>query len=414
MTSEVNFPVIEPLRDPARSMICLEWFGTKDVRIGEKAVPLITEPGDAIIRVTSTTICGSDLHLYHNEFPGMQKGDVLGHEFMGIVEDVGNQVTTLAKGDRVVCSAVIACGKCSYCKEEKFSCCDNTNQSKEMEKQYGHRIAGLFGYSHLTGGYDGGQAEYVRVPLAEVNCLKVPSTLTDEQVLFLSDIACTGWHANELGDVKEGQTVAVWGCGPVGLMTLMWAKFRGAKQLIAIDSVPERLLVAKEKLGAEVINFALEDPLEAVPKLAPREGPHVCIDAVGFRFPKSTLHKIQRALKLETDAPQVLSECIKTVRKGGTVSVVGDYLSMANAYPVGAFMEKGLTMRAGQVYVQKYWKTLLEYIEQGKVDPTFVITHRMPLEQAPRAYQLFDEKEDGCIKVILKPPLESATMPRAV
>jgi len=335
---------------------------------------------------------------------GMEKGDVLGHEFMGLVEEVGPEVKTLSKGDRVVVSAVIADGTCFFCKNGMFSCCDTTNPSKEMEKTYGHRLSGIFGYSHLTGGYDGGQAEYVRVPYADVNCLKVPSTLRDEQVLLLSDVACTAWHANEMGEVTEGKTVAVWGCGPVGLMSLAWAKFRGATTLIAIDELDYRLEMAKTKIGGvHVINFTRENVLETIRKLLPG-GPDVCIDAAGFRFPgTSLLHKIERTLGLETDSPVVLTEAILACRKGGIVSIIGDYFAYANQFPIGPMMEKSLTVRGGQVFVQKYWKQLLGYIEAGKVDPTFIITHHLPLSRADVAYRMFDKREDNIVKVILRP-----------
>jgi threonine dehydrogenase-like Zn-dependent dehydrogenase len=362
---------------------------------------MITEPGDAIIRVTSTTICGSDLHLYHHEFAGMEKGDIIGHEAMGIVTNVGENVKNLQKGDRVVISAVIACGQCYYCNLKRFSCCDITNPSKEMEALYGHRTGALFGYSHLLGGYEGCQAEYVRVPFADVNCLKVPSHLPDEKVLFLSDIVCTAWHACELGEVSAGQTVAIWGMGPVGLLTVMWAKFRGASRVIAIDAIPNRLELARTQ-GVEIIDFSKDDPIKKIQEICPG-GPDVCIDCVGFRFPKSLIHKVERMLRLETDAPDVLTECITCCKKSGVVSIVGDYISKANGFPIGAMMEKGLTMRGGQVFVQKYWKELLGYIEQGKVDPTFVITHTMPITQTAEAYRMFDRKEDGAIKIILKP-----------
>jgi len=379
----------------------VEWQGNKDVKIVERPKPMITEPQDCVVKITASTICGSDLHLYHNEFSGMHKGDILGHEFMGIIESVGSEVKNFKVGDRVVISAIIADGKCYYCQNQLFSCCDTTNPSKEMEQLYGHRTAGIFGYSQLTGGYDGGQAEFVRVPYADVNCLKVPDNLSDEKVLFLSDIVCTGWHANELGGVKEGQTVAVWGCGPVGLMALAWAKFLGAKRIIAIDGVDYRLQMAKQKLGAEIIDITKQDVIKTIQESVPN-GPDVCIDAVGFRFPKGLFQKIQRTIKLETDTSDILSEAIYCVRKGGTVSVVGDYLAYANQFPIGAFMEKGLTMAGGQVHVQKYWKQLLEYIQTGKFDPTFVITHTMPLEKADIAYRMFDQKEDGMVKVVLK------------
>jgi len=396
----IVFPKTVPLRDPQRTMKALEWHGNKKVTVANKPRPLVTEPKDAIIQITSTTICGSDLHLYHHEFSGLKGGDVLGHEFMGTVEAVGDQVKNLKPGDRVVVSAVIADGTCTFCQKGEFSLCESTNPSKEMEALYGDRIAGIFGYSHLLGGYDGGQAEFARVPYADVNCLKVPEKLRDEQVLFLSDIACTGWHANVLGEVKEGDTVAIWGLGPVGMMAAMWAKFRGAKRVIGIDNIPDRLFTASTKLGIETINFNETNPVHKLKEMI-HNGPDVCIDAVGFRYSKGLLHSVQRAVRLETDTPEVLTECIMSCKKGGIVSIVGDYYSLSNGFPIGAAMEKGLTMRGSQVYVQKYWKELLGHIESGKVDPTFVISHHMPLEKADEAYEMFDKKE--ALKIILKP-----------
>jgi threonine dehydrogenase-like Zn-dependent dehydrogenase len=397
----IKFPATTSHKDKSTMMTAVEWHGKGDVRVVQRPKPMITEPKDCIVRVTSTTICGSDLHLYHEEFSGMYTGDILGHECMGIVESVGSEVSELKVGDRVVVSCVIAEGSCFYCQNGAFSCCDCTNPSKEMEKLYGHRTSGFFGYSHLTGGYEGCQAEFVRVPFADINCLKVPNSLPDEKVLFLSDIVCTGYHATELGLVSKGHTVAVWGCGPVGLMAVAWCIFKGAKRVIAIDGVDYRLRIAKEKLGVETIDFTKQDVVKTLQEMAPG-GPDVCIDAVGFRLPKSLLHKFQRAVKLETDTSDVLYEAITAVRKAGTVSVVGDYYALTNNYPIGAFMEKGLTMRGGQVFAQKYWKQLLQWIEQGLFDPTFVITHSMPLENAATAYKMFDQHSDGMVKVILK------------
>jgi len=406
----IKFPITESKKDPNKTMKALEWHGDRDVRVVDRPRPMITEITDALIRITCSSICGSDLHLYHKEFGGLYKGDILGHECMGIVEDVGGEVQSLKVGDKVVVSCVIACGNCSYCKQKNFSSCDTTNPSREMEENYGHRTAGFFGYSHLLGGYDGCQAEYVRVPIADINCLKVPENIADEKLVFLSDVLCTAWHANELGYVGEGQTVAVWGCGPVGLLTQMWAKFRGAKRVIAIDDVPYRLDIARNKLGSEVINFGEVDVLTTLRDIVPG-GPDVCIDAVGFRFPKNLAHKLQRALKLETDAPTVLHECIAAVKKCGVVSIVGDYYSKTNQFPIGAVMEKGLTLRSGQVPVQRYWQDLLKFIEEGKVDPTFIISHKMPLDAADKGYKIFDQKEENCVKVILKPSFQATTTP---
>jgi len=410
---EVPFPTAKPKYDPNRMMNAVEWNGTKSVKVVQRGKPMVTDAGDAIIRVTSTTICGSDLHMYTNEKPigmAMKTGDILGHEPMGIVEEVGPNVKNFKVGDRVVVSFCISCGACEYCKKQLFTLCDNTNPSKEMEKMYGHRISGAFGYSHLTGGYDGGQADYLRVPLADNNMLKITGNKPDEKYLFLSDIVCTGWWANEMGEVKQGSTVVVWGCGPVGLMAQMWAKFRGASRVIAVDGVDYRLKVAREKLGSEIIDFREEDVVAAIQKMLPG-GPDVCIDAVGFRFPKSLLHKIERAVKLETDSPQILNEAILACKKGGNISIVGDYFAYANQFPIGPMMEKGLTVRGGQTPVQRYWKELLGYIESGKVDPSFVISHTIDLTNAADAYKIFEAHEDNALKIILKPSSASSATP---
>jgi len=400
-----KFPSTKSLTDPRYTMKALVFQGKENVAVIDRPRVMVTDPGDAVIRITSTTICGSDLHMYHNEVPGMEPGDVLGHECMGIVHSIGENVKNLRVGDRVVVSAVIADGTCFYCQAGLYSLCEGTNPSKEMEELYGHRIAGVFGYSHLTGGYEGGQAEFIRVPIADFNCLKVPDELPDEKVLFLSDIACTGWHATELGGVIEGNTVAIWGCGPVGLMAGMWCKFRGAAKIVMIDHIDYRLRFAQEKLGVDVIDFSTTKVRDEMKRLIPH-GPDVAIDCVGFRFPKTLLHKLQKTLYLETDVPEVLEECITCVRKGGSVSIIGDYFLKANNFPIGAAMEKGLMSRGAQVFVHKYWKQLLGYIQQGLVDPSFVITHVMPLERAAEGYRMFDQHEDDVIKILLKPSLE--------
>jgi threonine dehydrogenase-like Zn-dependent dehydrogenase len=392
--------VQHPKPDLSGSMQVLAWYGKKDVRLVERHRPAITEPTDAIIKITTTTICGSDLHLYNNEIPEMKTGDILGHEAVGVVWDIGSEVTSLKKGQRVVISAIIAEGHCDYCERQEYSLCDKTNPSGVLEKSYGHRTAGIFGYSHLLGGYDGLQADYARVPFADLNCLPIPDNVSDEQAIMLSDIACTGFHATELGSVSEGQTVCVWGAGPVGLMAAAWAKFRGASPIFIVDSVPERLHLAAQKIGAIPINFKKENVLERLRELAPN-GPDVAIDATGFDYAKSWTHTIQRKLYLETDAIDAVHEAIMAVRKGGVVSVVGDYVGFCNGFPIGAFMEKGLTMRGGQVFVQRYWKDLMGLIQNGKFDPTFVISHRLPLDQGPSAYSIFDKKQDGAVKILL-------------
>jgi threonine dehydrogenase-like Zn-dependent dehydrogenase len=339
--------------------------------------------------------------LYHKEFDGLEPGDILGHEAVGIIEKVGPEVKNFKVGDRVVISAVISYGECFYCKQKQMSLCISTNPDPRLDAVYGQRLSGIFGYSHLLGGYDGCQAEFVRVPIGDVNCLKIPDTLSDAKAILLSDIACTGWHANELAEVREGQTVAVWGCGPVGLMAMMWAKFRGASRIIAIDCLPYRMQLAKDKLGAEIIDFSKTDVVSALHTLLPL-GADVCIEAVGFRYAKSLTHAAQRTAQLETDTPEILTEVIKCTRNGGHIAVVGDYYNLANAFPIGALMEKGLTFRGSQVYVQKYWQQLMEYFVQGRVDPSFVITHEMPLEKTDEAYRIFDQKQDGAIKILLK------------
>jgi len=362
-------------------------------------MPTITDPGDAIMRVTTATVCGSDLHLYHSEFMGLSKGDILGHEAVGIVEEVGPECKTLKPGDRIALSFAISCGNCVYCKKQEFTLCLNTNPTPIMDKLYGDRIGAAFGYTHLLGGYEGTQAQYVRIPIADVNTLKLPDELPDSKGILLSDIACTGWHANELGDVKRGDVVAIWGCGPVGLMAAMWAKFRGASQVICIDNVPERLQAAHD-LGCDVINFNQKNVVETVKSMTGL-GPDVCIEAAGFRYTQSFLHKVERAIRAESDTPEILEQCIMACRKGGRISIVGDYYSHANHFPIGAMMEKGLTVRGGQAWVQKYWHQLLGYFVNNEVDPSFVITHQFPFEKFAEAYRIFDKKQDGAIKILL-------------
>jgi len=408
VVQKIYFPTIESKKDPYKTMKAVEWYGTGNVKVVDRPRPLVTDPKDCVIRVTSTTICGSDLHLYHHEMKGMQKGDVLGHEFMGVVEAIGPEVKDIKVGDRVVTSFCIACGNCEYCKKGLWTSCDTTNPSKEMETMYGHRTAGLFGYSHLTGGYDGGQAEFVRVPFADVNCLKITGNKDDEYYLFLTDVLCTGWHATEMAEIKPGNTVVIWGCGPIGLASAMWAKYRGASRIIAIDGVDYRLKIARNTLGCDIIDYRQESVLKTIQNLLPG-GPDCVIDAVGFRFPKTFLHKLERAVKLETDSPQILSECIYSVKKGGIVSIIGDYIGFANHFPIGALMEKGLTIRGSQAPVHKYWKDILQLIESGKVDPTFLVSHRMDLNDAAEAYRIFDEKEDESIKIVLRPKLITST-----
>jgi threonine dehydrogenase-like Zn-dependent dehydrogenase len=389
---------------PSRMMKALEWQGKEEVQIADRHSPMITDQKDAIIRITSTTICGSDLHMYFDAlpFPGaLQKGDIIGHEGMGVVEEVGSEVRNIRVGDRVVISAPIACGDCDYCKRGEFSSCDCTNPSSAMESSYGQRTAALFGYSHLCGGVAGCQAEFVRTPFADVNLLKVPENLSDEKLLVLSDILCTGWHANEKAQVGQGDTVVIWGCGPVGLMSAYLAKFRGAKRVISIDNVPHRLRLASEVIGVETINFDEFDVKKRVAELMPG-GPDCCIDCVGFRFPKSWTHWFLSHLKLETDAIDVVEEMIYVARKGGRLALIGDYFAYASKFPIGAFMEKGLQMSGGQLFCQKYWGYLLEQIESGKLDPSFIWSHKMKFEQISEAYQIFGHYKDNVQKILLR------------
>lgn len=383
------------------------WHGTEDVRVDTVPDPTILNPRDAIIKVTSTAICGSDLHLYDGYIPTMQSGDILGHEFMGEVVETGKGVKNLKRGDRVVIPFTISCGSCFFCNRDLWSLCDNSNPNAWMaEKFYGHSPAGLFGYSHLLGGYAGGQAEYVRVPFADVGPIKIPDHLTDEQVLFLTDIFPTGYMAAENCDIREGDIVAVWGCGPVGQFAIRSAQMMGAAQVIAIDRIPERIEMAR-KCGAIVINYEETEPGEALKEMTGGRGPDACIDAVGMEAhgtdAMAVVDKVKQATKLETGRPYVLRQAIAACRKGGTVSVPGVYGGFIDSMPMGAVVNKSLTIKSGQTHVQRYLKPLLDKISEGEIDPSFVITHRMNLENAPEGYKIFRDKKDDCIKVVLKP-----------
>lgn len=390
-------------------MRALCWHGKNKVQVDTVPDPRIQEPSDAIIKITSTAICGSDLHLFDGFMMGMESGDVLGHEPMGIVVDTGSAVTKLRKGDRVVVPFVIACGHCFFCTKQLYSCCDTTNPDAEKaSKLMGHAPAGLFGYSHLLGGYAGGQAEYLRVPHADVGPIKIESDLSDEKVLFLSDIFPTGFMAAENADIEPGDTVAVWGCGPVAQMAIQSCWMLGAGRVIAIDRVPERLEMARTHGKAETINFDQENVYEQLNAMTEGRGPDRCIDAVGVEAHgagavDAVLDNVKTAVKLGTDRAHVLREAIMCCRKGGTVSVPGVYVGLIDKLPFGAVMNKGLTIKTGQTHVQRYTKPLLKKIEGGEIDPSFIITHRLPLEEAPAAYKTFRDKEDGCIKVVLKP-----------
>lgn len=390
-------------------MKALCWHASGDVRVDSVAEPKIQDPRDAIVKITASGICGSDLHLFDGFMPGMKPGDVLGHEPMGVVVEAGNAVRNLKVGDRVVVPFTISCGECWFCKKTLYSCCDVSNpNAAQAAKAMGHSPAGLFGYSHLLGGFPGGQAEYLRVPYADVGPLKIESDLPDEKVLFLSDIFPTGYMAAENCGIEPGDFVAVWGCGPVGQFAIQSAWMLGAERVVAIDRVHERLHMAQTKGRAETIDFGREDVYEKLQEMTSGRGPDRCIDAVGceahgFGSFDAVLDKVKSSMMLTTDRAHALREAILCCRKGGTVSVPGAYIGYPDNVPMGAFMNKGLTMKTGQTHMQRYMKPLLEKIESGAIDPSFVITHVVPLAEAAEAYKTFRDKKDGCIKVVLKP-----------
>lgn len=384
------------------------WHGKYDMRVETVPDPMLLNPRDAIVKVTSTAICGSDLHLYDGVIPSLKPGDIIGHEFMGEVMQTGKEVKSLKAGDRVVVPFPISCGSCTYCKQGLFSLCDNSNPNAwAAEALYGFSPAGLYGYSHLYGGYAGGQAEYVRVPFADVGPIKIPGELEDEKVLFLSDIFPTGYQAAEQANIQPGDVVAIWGCGPVGQFAIQSAYLLGAERVIAIDHVPERLKMAHEISKAEVYNFKSGDVVEALKNMTGGRGPDVCIDAVGMEAEGHALDNIydetKRKMGLVTDRGHVLREAIQACRKGGVVSIPGVYGGFMDKVNLGAAFAKGLTFRMGQTHVHRYLQPLLERIQNGEIDPSFVITHELSLEDAPRGYEMFKNYEDGCIKVVLKP-----------
>ena len=392
-------------------MRALTWHGTHDVRVDTVDDPEIINPRDAILKITSTAICGSDLHLYDGVIPGVLPGDVLGHEFMGEVVETGRD-STLKKGQRVVVPFTISCGGCFHCKIQQYSACENSNPAEKQDMSatlYGHPMAGLFGYSHLTGGYSGGQAEYVRVPYSDIGPIVIPDHLEDEKVLFLSDILPTGWMGAENAEIQPDDTVAVWGCGPVGLFAIQSAIVMGASKVIAIDHYPRRLELAKQ-LGAEVIDFRKTDVREALMEMSGGIGCDAVIDAVGMEAHGFAIDNMidvaKQKIGIGADRASALKQAILAVRPGGRVSIPGVYGGMTDKFPLGALMEKGLQVRSGQTHVQRYTKDLLEKIEDGTLDTTFLISHRLPLEDAPRGYKNFREEQDNWTKVILKPGME--------
>jgi threonine dehydrogenase-like Zn-dependent dehydrogenase len=390
-------------------MKALCWHGKKDIRCDTVPDPRIENPRDAIIKVTTCAICGSDLHLFNGFIPGMMRGDIVGHEFMGEVMEVGSDIKKLKPGDRVVVPFTIICGECEQCRRGNFSVCERTNRNRAIaDKVFGHSTAGLFGYTHLTGGYAGGQAQYVRVPYADVGPVKIPAGMPDDQALFLGDIFPTGWQAAVQCDIQPEDTVAIWGAGPVGQFTIRSAVLLGAKQVIAIDRLPERLSMAQAG-GAIPVNFEEESVIERLQDLTHGKGPDKCIDAVGLEAHVGMKHldsfydRAKQTLMLESDRPHVLREMIYVCRPAGVLSVPGVYGGLIDKFPMGALMQKGLTVRTGQTHVNKWAHDLLRRIVEGDIDPSFVVTHTASLEQGPDLYKTFRDKEDGCIKVVLKP-----------
>jgi threonine dehydrogenase-like Zn-dependent dehydrogenase len=389
-------------------MRALTWHGKGDIRCESVPDPSIQDPRDAIIKVTGCAICGSDLHIYDGMIPTMQRGDVLGHETMGEVVEVGSETTKLKKGDRVVVPFTIACGECFFCQRGFYSGCERSNPNMpQAEKVWGHSPAGLFGYSHMLGGYAGGQAEYLRVPFADVGPIKVPEGLTDEQVLFLSDIFPTGYMGAEFCDIKGGETIVVFGCGPVAQFSIRSAFLLGAERVIAVDTVPERLAMAQQA-GAITIDFMHEDVYDRIQELTHGRGADACIDAVGTEASASAsldsrIDRAKVATFMGTDRPHVLRQAIHNTRNFGVVSIIGVYGGLLDKIPMGSAINRGLTFRMAQTPVQRYLPKLMKLIQDGRIDPSFVITHQVPLEKGPEMYETFRDKQDGCIKVVLRP-----------
>ncbi len=383
------------------------WYGKQDLRVENVPDPKILNRRDVILKVSSTAICGSDLHIYNGLIPTMKAGDILGHEFMGEVVEVGSDISHVQVGDRVVTAFPIACGRCLFCRDKLFSLCENSNPNAWIaESMMGHSPAGIFGYSHMLGGFAGGQAEYARVPFADVGTIKIPDGISDDQALFLSDIFPTGYMAAENCNIKPGDTIAVWGCGPVGQFSIRSAFLLGAERVIAIDRFPERLRMAGEG-RAETINYEEQPVYDSLMDMTGGRGPDGCIDAVGMEAHGPGLigayDRVKQAMMLETDRPYALRQAIQCCRNGGTVSVIGVYAGFIDKFPIGSVMNRSLTIKTGQAHVQRYMHPLLERIQRGEIDPSFIITHRMGLDEAPQGFSQFLHKEDECIKIVLKP-----------
>jgi len=384
------------------------WHGTTDVRVDNVSDPSLLNPRDAILKVTATTICGSDLHIYDGYIPSMQPGDIIGHEFMGEIVETGREVRKLKKGDRVVVSSIIGCGQCHYCSHQQWSLCDNSNPGGALQEPlFGYSTGGIFGYSHLFGGYAGAQAEYVRIPFADHGCVKVPDGMTDEQALPISDAFPTGYMGADMCDIKPGDVVAVWGCGPVGLFAIKSAYLLGAEKVIGIDRFAERLELAKTQCGAEIINYEEIDAGEALKEMTGGRGPDACIDAVGLEAHGTGLmglyDEVKQSVRLETDRPHILRQMIVACRKGGVISVMGVYSGFIDKLPMGAAFNKGLTFKMGQMHGQRYMPKLIDHVLKGDIDPAFAFSHQMPLTEAKQAYEMFKHKTDKCIKVLLRP-----------
>jgi threonine dehydrogenase-like Zn-dependent dehydrogenase len=396
----------QPLRSENEVMRAIVWKGKQQVALETVGRPLITHPKDVIVRVTAFSICsGSDGHLFAGEIPTTDVGLTLGHEAMGVIAEKGAEVQKFNIGDRVVIAFDVACGECELCKREEYTGCKNTNDSRLAEKFYGHQPAGIFGYSRLVGNVPGSQAEYVRVPFADTTCYPVPDDVPDEKALYMSDVLCTSLHAVDMGEVKEGESVCIWGLGPIGLCAARWCQIRGASLIVGIDMVPERLELARQKLGIQVIDrrdMTSAQVVERLNRMMP-DGFDVAIEAAGFRFAMSTAHKMARAVGIETDTPEILDECLTAIRQFGRVSIIGDYAGYAMNFPVGKIMFKHATIRSGQCPCQKYFPYVMEKLRDGTMDPTFMITHRIKLEDVPTAYQKLFNKEDGYIKVFATP-----------
>ncbi|KAI9731128.1 MAG: hypothetical protein M1834_005321 [Cirrosporium novae-zelandiae] len=388
---------------PNELMLALRWYGNQDVCIERVPVPAVTDPMDVVCKVTGTTVCGSNLHLYHKEILQLRQGDILGHEWMGVVDEVGDEMKNLKVGDRVVASFQIACGNYKFCKEGLSSMCSETNTSTIQEKLYGKPFAGLFGYTHFTRGFASRQAKFVRCPFADTNLLKIPDSVPDKKALYLSDIIPISYHSVVCAEVKKDKSVAIWGMDPIGLFATRWSKLVGARRIIAIDNVPRRLNLAKEIGATDIINFSEKtDVVSAIYELED-QGVDCCIDAAAFRYTKGILHTVQRAIGLETDSSGIVNECLRAVRKFGTISLVADYAALANQFLIGALMEKGVTLRGtGQAPAQKYWKDLLAKIESGEFDPTIILSHRFNIDEFQQLYAVFDKKEKGIVKTFVQ------------